>query len=141
MKISFLKNKIILALCLCFIIGLISIPALVNSHNKQSKYNINANGQTYGSDLLANSIEDEPDLIAATGVGGIEGYVKSVDLNGKMPKNPEEAAKIQEENSKRKEPREIPLYKSDGETVIGKFRMSIPKVTLTRPDGTKVNMD
>lgn len=83
-------------------------------------YPTNENGQTYGSALYATSPNTEPDLIKAIGVDGTVGYVRSVDLNGPMPKTPEEALELQ-----RKTPsvREIPLYAVDGKTVIGKFKI------------------
>jgi len=52
----------------------------------------------------------------AEGEDGTIGYVKKEDLNGPLPKTPEEAVKLN-----KAKPIEIPLYKDDGETVIGKF--------------------
>lgn len=54
-------------------------------------YQVNENGQTYGSSLYAVSLETEPDLILARGVDGTIGYVYYTDLYKEEPKNPEEA--------------------------------------------------
>ncbi|OPX87647.1 hypothetical protein [Pelotomaculum sp. PtaB.Bin117] len=79
----------------------------------------NQYGQTYGSLMNATSPETEPDLVAAVGVGGIEGYVKRTDLEQPLPKTPQEAIALSKQNLAH--PNEIPLYDVDGKTVIGKF--------------------
>lgn len=57
-----------------------------------AEYQINENGQTYGSDYFAEYKGGTPDLILAIGNNGIEGYVKNTDLNlHHNPKTPEEA--------------------------------------------------
>ena len=82
-------------------------------------YKVNKNGQTYGSASFAVSVETEPDLILALGVDGTLGYVYAKDLQGEMPKNPEEAIAMQKANAGKE--RVIPLYASDGKTIVGKF--------------------
>lgn len=47
----------------------------------QQEYNINSDGETYGSALSEYTIGYEPDLIAAIGTDGVEGYIKNEDLN------------------------------------------------------------
>lgn len=79
-------------------------------------YNVNANNETYGSGLLAETIGIEPDLIAAVGRDGTEGYVRSEDLSPTVS-NPKEAVIMAE---LAKTDRCIPLYSLDGE-VIGEF--------------------
>lgn len=82
----------------------------------------NIKGQTYGSAADVKS-SDAPDLIEAFGIDGNIGYVLKKDLDEDMPKSPEEAvARIQAKNLSGNI-RYIPLYESDGETVIGKFRI------------------
>ena len=54
-------------------------------------YPTNENGETYGSSAHANSLETEPDLIAAVGIDGTKGYLRKTDLYMEMPKTPEEA--------------------------------------------------
>ena len=90
-------------------------------------YPVNEQGLTYGSVADAYSYETEPDLIAAVGEGGIDGYVYADDLRGPVPTSPEEVLAIM--NARGEGPRTIPLYKSDGRTVIGEFLVS-PGVAL-----------
>ncbi|MFC7677372.1 hypothetical protein [Paenibacillus sp. GCM10028914] len=88
---------------------------------KNINYPKNKNGQTFGSSADATSPETEPELISATGVDGTAGYVLKKDLDGELPKTPEEAIAIQ--NSRSPDGRDIPLYDVDGETVIGVFHI------------------
>ncbi|WP_153047501.1 hypothetical protein [Paenibacillus sp. EZ-K15] len=88
---------------------------------KNMNYPKNKNGQTYGSSADATSPETEPELISATGVDGTAGYVLKKDLDGELPKSPEEAIAIQ--NSRSPDGRDIPLFDVDGETVIGVFHV------------------
>lgn len=88
--------------------------------NSNSIYKTNKSGQTYGSDMNCTSIGQEPDLIQAIGSDGTEGYVLSKDLNGDMPKSPEEALALQ---GKAPQTRKIPLYDAEGKTVIGEFEI------------------
>lgn len=77
---------------------------------------INENGDVYGSEIFLDAIGVKADLISAIGENGVEGYVKATDLNGPDPKTPAEAVQQQVRVN-----RTIPLYESDGETVIGSF--------------------
>ncbi|MER2009476.1 MAG: metal ABC transporter substrate-binding protein [Psychrobacillus sp.] len=81
-------------------------------------YPTNENGQTYGPDMGGVNPGElgAPDLILAKGENGIMGYAKKVDLDGPMPKTPEEALKLNN-----LPPRAVPLYAVDGETIIGDF--------------------
>lgn len=88
---------------------------------KNQNYPKNKNGQTYGSAADATSPETEPELIRAIGVDGTLGYVLKKDLDGELPKTPEEALAIQK--SRPPGGRDIPLYDVDGETVIGVFHI------------------
>ena len=58
----------------------------------------------------------------AVGVGGTAGYVRATDLNGPMPKTPEEALRQMRSNAGKN--RRIPMYDIDGRTVIGVFVIS-----------------
>lgn len=74
---------------------------------------VNEYGITFGPDALG------ADLIKVISDGGIEGYVYRDELYPeKKIKTPEEAIKDQIDNL---EGRVIPVYKSDGKTVIGNF--------------------
>ncbi|AGL01883.1 hypothetical protein [Desulfoscipio gibsoniae] len=97
-------------------------PAIANQNQELAPvYQINENGQTYGSAANATTEENEPDLILAEGEDGTIGYVLSKDLNGKQPKTPKEALEIQRNTPST---RIIPLYDVDGKTVIGEFKIS-----------------
>jgi hypothetical protein len=77
-------------------------------------------GQTYGSEEKATSPETVPDLIAAVGVGGVNGYIKRTDDKQPLPKTLQEAIALNKYNEAHPT-REIPLYAVDGKTVIGKY--------------------
>ncbi|MDK9711400.1 hypothetical protein [Acidaminobacter sp.] len=100
--------------------GLYSASPNAQFKSPSRSIQINAAGETFGSSAYAESLEDEPDLVLAEGVGGMVGYVKSSDLNSGAAKSPEEAAK----STIDKNTRFIPLYESDGKTVIGRFKIA-----------------
>lgn len=77
---------------------------------------VNDNGEIYGSEYFLNQIGVQPDLISAVGENGLSGYVKESDLNQEFH-TPEELLAFEEND----EMHTIPLYLSDGETVIGSF--------------------
>lgn len=79
-----------------------------------SIYGINEAGQTYGSELYTSKLIDAPDLVAAVGVNGIEGYVYADDLmNAGRKSSPEDNDIIGDIT--------ISLYDEDGQTVIDEF--------------------
>ena len=84
-------------------------------------YSVNGNGKTYGNGPYPAGEIQEPDLIRAHGVNGVEGYVKSSDMSPSFS-TPEEALAYQKEIEKVGY-LSIPLYESDGKTVIGEFTM------------------
>lgn len=88
---------------------------------KNMNFPNNKHGQTYGSSADAASADMEPELIRAIGVDGTAGYVLKKDLDGELPKSPEEAIAIQ--NNRSPDGRDIPLYDVDGESVIGLFHV------------------
>lgn len=75
----------------------------------------NDHGQTYGSIADARTPAEEPDLIAVVSNEGDQGYAYKVELDGPIPRNPAEAARM--DNA----PRTIAVYESDGTTRIGWF--------------------
>lgn len=90
------------------------------------EYSRNANGNTYGFVKDSLSPETEPDLIAALTTDGKRGYVSKAELdvaNGTTAsrefKSPEDAVKWMETEGRAD--RSIPVYESDGKTVIGEF--------------------
>lgn len=127
-------------LCIGIVVGSYGVNLALAENNKENtnsapKYKVNENGQTYGSSLKAESIETEPDLIWACGTKGESGYVKKSDLNSDMPKTPEEAIKITQEN--KAQSHEIPLYDKDGKTVIGSFKINTTIVTELKAEDIK----
>lgn len=78
----------------------------------------NKNGEIYGSEMFLEEIGVQPDLILAKGKNGHTGYVKNKDLDYFRPSTPEEAIAYQ---NQRPRFREIPLYESDGQTIIDTF--------------------
>ncbi|UNK21131.1 hypothetical protein MNQ98_14425 [Paenibacillus sp. N3/727] len=47
----------------------------------QTVYEKNENGETFGSELSAETIGHEPDFIAAIGTNDVEGYVRSSNFD------------------------------------------------------------
>jgi len=87
-------------------------------------YSVNEDVQAYGC-------EDEystPDLIAAVGENGVHGYIKYEDTLDESDyiTSPNEAVKWAQKKrdlAKKNAYRAIPLYKNDGKTVIGEYRI------------------
>lgn len=81
-------------------------------------WGVNANGETYG-------VENEngsPDLLAVTATNGESGYARVAEMNaafGPQPTSPEHALEMQEDRAG--QTISVPVYESDGETVIGEF--------------------
>ena len=136
-----MKKRLISVATLCFLIvctlvlsGFADSRDINNRFDPAHIYDVNQNGQTYGSAMYAVSPEKEPDLVLAEAIDGTQGYVYSSDLNSEMMESPEEMLLI---NKKYKEmwenalvgevvvARYIPLYDSDGKTVIGDFPITI----------------
>ncbi|MCF7754454.1 peptidase [Paenibacillus xylanexedens] len=83
----------------------------------QTKYDVNSQGDTYGSALSEPIIGVEPDLIAAIGTNGIEGYLKAEDLTPKITTIEEALAQSQVNGTVRT----IHLYDVEGDNIIGEF--------------------
>jgi hypothetical protein len=68
----------------------------VDAGDTTAYYSVNANGQTYGSSIYAQSYEAEPDLISVMATNGLVGYVYKTDLYEAQPvaNNPEHAVQI-----------------------------------------------
>lgn len=94
----------------------------VRAPHVRGDYEINENGQTYGSAPDSVYPEDFPDLISVIGDNGKQGYVYKEDYIGDLPDSPEEAEKIAEaQHNGTYEPRTVNVYASDGKTVIDTF--------------------
>ncbi len=92
---------------------------LRSSNKDMHLYSVNKNGQTYGSELLAYSSEYVPDLIAAVGIDGTEGYISRDEEHSVTNLSREEVS-----SGKTIGDTYISLYAEDGETVIGQFLIS-----------------
>lgn len=62
-----------------------------------SDFPVTSEGLTYGSDSLADSYKEAPDLIGVVGDSGVAGFVLKKDLYGPTFASPEEALAWQEE--------------------------------------------
>jgi hypothetical protein len=101
----------------------------------ESVYPTNAAGQTYGGDK---PLVEAPDLVKVLATNGKVGYVLQADLNGPMPKTPEEAVASNEASLRGYT---IPVYESDGTTQIGVFQVggAGSKAGGTMADGTTIS--
>lgn len=129
------RMKVVLTLVL--LLGVFSGGLIAVSAASITRYQTNERGLTYGhvDPNLSPEKQEMPELIAAIGIDGTEGYVYASDLDGEQPKTPEEALKYMEKleqeiaiarAAKSVYFRTIPLYASDGVTVIGQFGISYP---------------
>lgn len=84
---------------------------------EQTPWGVNANGDTYG----VTNDDGDPDLVAVQATNGLSGYAYATEIEGPTPTSPAEALAQQEANEGKS--RSIPVYESDGETVIGEFVM------------------
>ena len=83
-------------------------------NERVTSWEVNANGDTYG----VMNYQGEPDLQAVVATNGQLGYAYTRDLNaagGPPPRNPQEAA------TRTPGSVSIPVYQSDGKTVVGSF--------------------
>ena len=93
-------------------------PNLIASFSS-SAIEMNENGEIFGSELFLSEMGIEPDLIKTLGDGGNVGFVKSDDLNyGDDVSTPDEALEFA---AAQNPSRTIPVYMSDGETIIDTF--------------------
>lgn len=95
---------------------------VVAAPSNPTAFPTNANGQTYGSSANV-SLTNEPDLIYAVATNGVKGYILRSQLwavDGTDVQNPVGAAKYMASATS---PRFIPVYESDGSTVVGRFEI------------------
>jgi hypothetical protein len=82
----------------------------------ETEWAVNENGDTYGA---AND-RGEPDLLSVIATNGKLGYAYSRELQGPEINNPQEAMEYMEKM--KGTTLMVPVYESDGETVIGEFQ-------------------
>ena len=139
-KLSLRRGVFVLTLCVCVLSMVVVTANAIETKRTYISYPKNENGQTFGSGLHSeyDSIE-KPDLIQAACIDGTEGYVLKSDLYGTgplhKPQNEEEVSVYMEqldaliEEAKARGDKyayTIPLFESDGITIIGEFGISIP---------------
>ena len=81
-------------------------------------YAVNENGETYGDFAFRSRLGYLPDLVAVNATNGASGYYRVSDLE--IPKTPEEVPAYLE---KWQGGRMIPVYESDGVTVVGEYEI------------------
>ena len=133
MKIN--KKHRIIAVSLAILLGTLAGIAFSSSAFAvpHSIHRFNQQGETYGTMKNVQAEEDIPNLIAATGVDGVSGYIRASDMFANEAKSPEEAVELME-SKEYLQGREIPLYDKDGKTVIGIFKIS-PIIGNTYDEG------
>ena len=109
-----LQTRKFVSMLVAFVIILVcAVPALATESSDATGYAVNQNGETYGNYLEALEIGYEADLILAEGIDGTLGYVKTIDLDDNV-ETPSDVV-LQTGNTV------IPLYASDGITIVGQF--------------------
>ncbi len=113
--------------------SVVSAAAAGHSHFvAEATFPTNANGQTYGSALGAAT---PPDLVLASATNGEIGYVYFAQLNSASGGNiasPQQALAWDEQTH---QAATIPVYESDGTTVIGEFSISGGEPIITTSSG------
>lgn len=86
---------------------------------EMAPFAVNSHGKTYGTALYATEMSEIPDLIAAVGLYGTEGYIKKEDAYPTLGTPEEVLARIQEEQKTTW----IPLYDAE-ENQIGLYEFA-----------------
>lgn len=89
-------------------------------------FKVNKSNQTYGTYITSNNNKNitEPDLMLVVGVNNVKGYVKKSDLyNNQIPQSTIQEVEKYMEMKKKQPYRLIPVYKNDGKTIIGEYRI------------------
>jgi len=104
-------------------------PAINNNPSDLSVPNptfpTNADGQTYGSNLGLTPAQS-PDLIAVVDTAGQGGYVYANQLYGPIPTTPQQAVTV---NAQSSAVPSIPVYQSNGSTILGQFILSAQPIS------------
>jgi len=86
------------------------------------EFEVNENGNTFGSTIDVYRIEDMPDLTWVLGDNGLLGYAYTSELEvSQKPSSPEEAVRMMEERARNGYIRVVNVYESDGVTLIDTF--------------------
>lgn len=85
----------------------------------EGTYPVNAQGQTYGSTALSKVVGYEPDLLAAVGIDGVEGYILRTDVRPEL--NTFKEIDAYQKAMAARTDCTIPLYNAEGKE-IGRFQ-------------------
>ncbi len=120
-----MKVKTALAVLVTAMMLMSSVSYSVRVQATSVEYKTNNAGETYGNLMQADILGVNPDLILALGENDVVGYVRTADLEMDKAQTPEEAIELQHHRiAANYSGTYIPLYGSDGVTVIGKFWIS-----------------
>lgn len=119
---------LIISVLQMFVLSVFAKSEFVENYHQKMTYSINENGDTYGTDAQLLTVGYEADLILAVGENNIVGYVKATDLDDGVS-SPLEAQNLGTNNTTRY----IPLYSSDGETIIDRFDLSLDIQEIASP--------
>lgn len=106
-----LTISIYLILVVC--VSASELPVSVESV-RENGYPINDDGKSYGPDVKESNIQ--PDLILVCNEDGKEGYIKKEDLN-------RGAVSLEQAQNGGFHNYQIPMYLSDGKSIVGYFRI------------------
>lgn len=106
-----LAISIYLILVVC--VSASELPVSVESV-RENGYPINDDGKSYGPDVKESNIQ--PDLILVCNEDGKEGYIKKEDLN-------RGAVSLEQAQNGGFHNYQIPMYLSDGKSIVGYFRI------------------
>lgn len=102
--------------------GTITLDQTPNTYQLVPKeYPKTSSGLTYGSLMDSSEAGLEPDLISATGIHQVDGYIRRIDIEKYNPQTPEEAVALMAASR----PIAIPVYDIDGVTVVDEFEITI----------------
>ncbi|MDR3240520.1 MAG: hypothetical protein LBT44_10635 [Clostridiales bacterium] len=153
MKRRLPRLRVLVFVFACGMALFLGIPSAVSAYNTAKQLPVNQNGQTYGSGYVEDpSNPVVPDLVLAIGKddvhGEVHGYISNAEIDnyfGPRPNTLEEAAayskRVEEELTELAEDAlargdeyiyYVPLYESDGETVIGRFGLGHPAEYLAQ---------
>ena len=138
------KNIIIFAFVLGLIVSLTATNIFADK-TKKPAFPVNANGQTYGSDMGIENPEDAPDLILIRASNGKEGYSYKEEVYAQNTYADYEVKLEKFREAMKKDPdvkvitlHSIPVYESDGKTVIGEHvQMFSPYLSFSQEEDGK----
>jgi len=112
-----------------------TLPSRSATSTTTYAYPVNANGQTYGDMPRGATPSQAPDLIAVQGTGSQTGYVYNTQVNAaeiavQTAPTPQAAQAI---IAKYASPYTIPVYLSNGITVIGQFTVGESPTSFPTP--------